>query len=178
MKNIWIKAAELPAGRSAFSVELQPDELELEYDNFEFDSVIKLDVECMRYGLEITCHAQLHTTAKTSCIRCLDAMALEVCGEFDFGIRLAAGNAHTAELWEEDIAKVDPDYGKVDIAPRIRDEVILLLPTHPLCVPECKGLCPKCGANLNHGNCEHVAPATPKIDPRWAKLAELAKTKK
>ncbi|MFO7841307.1 MAG: DUF177 domain-containing protein, partial [Fidelibacterota bacterium] len=42
-----------------------------------------------------------------------------------------------------------------------------------LCSPDCKGLCPICGANLNHMNC---SCKTENYDPRWDKLKELKKT--
>ena len=55
----------------------------------------------------------------------------------------------------------------IDLEPVLRDAVVLDLPFTPLCRPDCAGLCPECGANLNqdpeHG---HVEP----IDPRWAGL--------
>lgn len=55
----------------------------------------------------------------------------------------------------------------IDLEPVLRDAVVLDLPFTPLCQPDCAGLCPDCGANLNrdpeHG---HAEP----IDPRWAGL--------
>jgi DUF177 domain-containing protein len=50
-----------------------------------------------------------------------------------------------------------------------RDALALALPTQILCRPECAGLCPECGENLNEHPHEHErAP-----DPRWSKLSEL-----
>ena len=40
-----------------------------------------------------------------------------------------------------------------DISEDIREELLLELPMNLLCDPECKGLCPKCGADLNRGDC-------------------------
>ena len=55
----------------------------------------------------------------------------------------------------------------IDLEPVLRDAVVLDLPFTPLCRPDCAGLCPACGANLNrdpdHG---HAEP----IDPRWVGL--------
>ncbi len=59
------------------------------------------------------------------------------------------------------------DSGIMDLAPLVREEVLLALPKHILCQPECKGLCKECGANLNDGPCE--CDAEP-IDPRFAAL--------
>ena len=51
------------------------------------------------------------------------------------------------------------------------DAFALALPVAVVCTPECAGLCPECGANLNTAGAEHSHEAAP--DPRWAKLREL-----
>jgi uncharacterized protein len=53
----------------------------------------------------------------------------------------------------------------------LREQVLLSLPARTLCREDCKGLCPRCGHNLNTDPCEcDPAPA----DPRWAALSDLA----
>jgi len=42
---------------------------------------------------------------------------------------------------------------EIDLLPLVRDTVLLAIPLAPLCRPDCKGLCPDCGANLNTGTC-------------------------
>jgi uncharacterized protein len=55
----------------------------------------------------------------------------------------------------------------IDLEPVLRDAVVLDLPFTPLCRPDCAGLCPDCGANLNRDpDHRHAEP----IDPRWASL--------
>ena len=51
-----------------------------------------------------------------------------------------------------------------------RDAVALALPDKILCRPDCAGLCPVCGKNLNDEPHEHVEEA---VDPRWAALEAL-----
>ena len=50
------------------------------------------------------------------------------------------------------------------------DAFALALPAQVLCRPDCAGLCPDCGADLNR---ELGHTHGPKIDPRWAKPGEL-----
>ena len=57
--------------------------------------------------------------------------------------------------------RVDPDEdgyqvedGTVDIAGPATDELALALPSTPLCRPDCKGLCPTCGTDLNSDPCD------------------------
>jgi uncharacterized protein len=52
----------------------------------------------------------------------------------------------------------------------IRDVVGVELPFAPVCRPDCRGLCGRCGGDLNLGEC---TCSEPDIDPRWAGLGEL-----
>ncbi len=62
----------------------------------------------------------------------------------------------------------------LELRPLVEAGVRLALDPKPLCRPDCKGICPSCGADLNVENhrpgCEAIAP---KLDPRLAKLREL-----
>jgi len=53
----------------------------------------------------------------------------------------------------------------------VREQVLLSLPARTLCTPDCKGLCPRCGQNLNSASCNCESTA---VDPRWNALAGLA----
>jgi uncharacterized protein len=58
----------------------------------------------------------------------------------------------------------------LDLAAWARDALALALPTQLTCRPDCAGLCPECGANLNEDPGHAHEPAA---DARWAKLSEL-----
>jgi uncharacterized protein len=62
--------------------------------------------------------------------------------------------------------------GFIDLTPIVREEAILAMPIQPLCSPDCKGLCPECGMNLNTGTCDC---AHERFDPRMASLRALLK---
>lgn len=59
----------------------------------------------------------------------------------------------------------------VDLKGWARDALALTIPAQLLCRPECAGLCPVCGADLNEAGEDHAHESAP--DPRWAKLSEL-----
>lgn len=61
--------------------------------------------------------------------------------------------------------------GVLDVAAWSHDSLALMLPGTLLCRPECAGLCPVCGANLNDTGPEHHHDPEP--DARWAKLSEI-----
>ena len=58
---------------------------------------------------------------------------------------------------------------KVDLTPLLREELILVTPVAPLCRPECAGLCPTCGDDLNERPHAHDEV----IDTRWTALEQL-----
>ena len=51
----------------------------------------------------------------------------------------------------------------------MREELLLFFPTKMLCKPDCKGLCCKCGKNLNDGPCD----CQKDVDPRLESLLQL-----
>ena len=59
---------------------------------------------------------------------------------------------------------------KLDLDELVYSEVMMSLPMKHLCNAECKGICFKCGKNLNDGPC---GCATKKVDPRLAALADF-----
>jgi uncharacterized protein len=74
------------------------------------------------------------------------------------------------ELYQETVT--DPDAfelqgAQLDLAPMVREALLLDVPAAPLCRPDCAGLCPSCGADLNTSTCD-CAPAP--ADHRWSAL--------
>ena len=74
------------------------------------------------------------------------------------------------ELAPGDLSQSFYEGTEVDLTPLVYEQVMLALPTRPLCGEECRGLCPQCGINRNSGQC---ACATEAGDPRWAALRNL-----
>src|SRR5579885_2513888 len=56
------------------------------------------------------------------------------------------------------------------LEPVLEEQVLLALPMKVICQRDCRGLCPNCGANLNHEECRCE---THSLDPRMAPLARL-----
>lgn len=77
--------------------------------------------------------------------------------------------ATAIERQESDTIITVPDM-KLDVDEFVYSEVILDLPSKHLCNEDCKGICFKCGKNLNEGEC---GCSTKEVDPRLAKLMEL-----
>jgi uncharacterized protein len=60
---------------------------------------------------------------------------------------------------------------ELDLRAWARDAFALALPSAILCRPDCRGLCPECGIDLNNAPADHSHPRAP--DPRWGALREL-----
>lgn len=87
----------------------------------------------------------------------------------------ATGVLHSEvhELYQETLT--DPDAfplegDQLDLEPMTREVLVLDAPQTPLCRPDCAGLCPQCGTDLNVATCSCGGTAA---DPRWAALDQL-----
>ena len=77
---------------------------------------------------------------------------------------------HPIENSPNNLEQLLPSDGSIDLTPILRDYAVLDIPISQVCRPDCKGLCPTCGANLNEGDCGHRQES---IDPRFEGLREL-----
>ncbi len=104
----------------------------------------------------------LRLTLEGPCFRCLaDAeLALE--------LQLREYEATKPESDEERTEYLEDD--RLDLSAWAHDAIALALPDKILCRPDCAGLCPVCGKDLNAEPHEH---AEERSDPRWAALESL-----
>ncbi len=118
-------------------------------------------------------HAEAHLAYETECDRCLDAVSGELVLAFE---RVVADEGTlTEEQIEDNVDEyVIVENGKLDIDEQLAEAMLLDFPRKILCSDDCKGLCPKCGKSLNHGDCGCVKK---EIDPRLAVLATLLEKK-
>lgn len=105
----------------------------------------------------------LSTRLEGPCMRCLGEASLPVdvsAQEYE-----AADPGADDELHSEYVAD-----GELDVDAWARDQIALSLPDQIACRPDCAGLCPACGKDLNVEPHEHAEDA---LDPRWAGLEAL-----
>ena len=107
------------------------------------------------------------------CARCVDPVPVPLAGSFDLIFRPESADADAGERSiTEDETEIGY-YGESGLLLEdvVREQVLLSLPTRTLCKADCKGLCPRCGQNLNVAKCSCDEAA---VDPRWNALAGLA----
>jgi uncharacterized protein len=110
-------------------------------------------------ALRLRLTAQLHGP----CYRCLEDAALD---------QPVDAREYQAEdpQGDEELESAYVADNRLDLSAWGRDSVVLALPDKILCQPDCAGLCPDCGKNLNREPHGHEGQ---EIDSRWAGLAEL-----
>ncbi|HWP71919.1 MAG TPA: DUF177 domain-containing protein [Gemmatimonadaceae bacterium] len=96
------------------------------------------------------------------CRRCLAPARAHVEEE----LHLLFADATDEDSDESDVYMLEPRATTVDLRPALREQWLLAVPGFALCREDCKGLCPRCGADLNQGPCNCEI----QIDPRWAAL--------
>lgn len=106
--------------------------------------------------------ATVSAELKTSCARCLKEIVLPL--TFDFSETLVLSGQET----DADVDSVIFFEGKeIDVGEIAINNLLLNVSSKYLCNDSCRGLCPKCGKNLNEGDCDCDFV---EIDPRWEKL--------
>ena len=77
------------------------------------------------------------------------------------------GDLNGKNINAEDLEFSLYDGEEVEVSPLLREQLLLALPTRPLCQDECRGLCSQCGVNLNLKSCSCSAPT---LGPTGSKL--------
>jgi uncharacterized protein len=110
------------------------------------------------------------------CARCVEPVNTPLTGNFDLIFRPQDADADAGEraitLDETEIGYYEES--GLSLEDVVREQVLLSLPSRTLCKEDCKGLCPRCGQNLNLEPCKCI----PTADPKWSALAGLASTVK
>ncbi|MBO4355704.1 MAG: DUF177 domain-containing protein [Clostridia bacterium] len=116
---------------------------------------LKLNVEAKDSFVSVRVSAEI--TFSAECARC--------------GEKVSTIKSYSSE-WDISDDSSDQDCpisgGRLDIDPLIDEMLYVNLPSVVLCRDDCKGLCQKCGKNLNLGMCE----CRPDIDPRMTAFAK------
>ena len=108
-------------------------------------------------------NVEMNTTLSLNCDRCTKAFTAEKSVEYETLLATELANGEN-----DDIILLDRDC-QLELDELLGDVFILELDTKNLCSEDCKGLCARCGVNLNEESCR----CKREVDPRLAKLAQL-----
>jgi uncharacterized protein len=133
---------------------------------------ISVTMSYYRAGTELFLEGDLSARTAAVCARCAEEFVAASSRSFRYVLtpRVLDDFAGKGDLRAEDVEFSQYDGDEVDLSPPIREQLLLALPTRPLCRDDCRGLCPQCGTDLNLGacGCARIDP-----DPRLAVLRSL-----
>jgi uncharacterized protein len=161
VKNpLLVNAYELlrrPGTLKSVAMSVSPEALDLVDQRLLVGSDIEVDVSCESLSDGVVVHGHVGVDFQGVCRRCLAPIEGRLSVEVD--------ELYQVNLTDPDAFPIEND--QIDLGAMVRESVLLDLPEAPVCRPECAGLCPVCGTDLNVSSCACVV-ASP--DPRWAGL--------
>ncbi|NHM27544.1 DUF177 domain-containing protein [Desulfofundulus sp. TPOSR] len=149
-------------------------ELEFHGDRLSFDGPARAFLEISNTGKTLLVEGEVKGTLEVRCARCLEPFRLPV----EATLSEVYYPADSEEMVVADPAKEEyqewiPFSGDVlDITPEVLKSILLVLPMRFLCDEGCRGLCPRCGQNLNMAPC---ACSGEDVDPRLMILKDMFK---
>jgi uncharacterized protein len=177
MNSLEIDLQVLPFGRSTLQLEALASELDIARDQYEFRDSLTVELEVVKAEREILFSGWIAARARAECSRCLAAFEERARAPFSLTCLLLSSGDVSPEGDEggECSRFIPSEAARLDLTEDIRSALILELPIRPLCREDCRGLCPRCGRDLNQESCD--CPPVPK-DERWKALEALRGTGK
>lgn len=116
---------------------------------------VSVTVSYYRAGTEVFLQGRLSARTASVCARCAEEFVAQRSRAFRYvmapKVLGAAGDG--PGLNSEDVELSEYEGEDIDLSPPIREQLFLAMPTIALCREDCRGLCPRCGTNLNQGAC-------------------------
>ena len=129
-----IKVNDIPESGLTLTESFDPVAMDLQAPNASFEAPLKVTAAFLREADAVIVDVVVSGRMQLVCSRCLETVQREYDGRYQFGYPVKG------EVW-------------LDVTPDIRQEILLEYPMKPLCKEDCRGLCSRCGANLNEGAC-------------------------
>ena len=156
----------------SYEFTVRPDELDLEDSELRLTSDVRVTCEVTKRAAQIDVKGSISADAEVECTRCLTAvphkLAIDFVASYVAPEHFVPDKEHEVSPDDLDTDVLDGD--RLDLKEIVREQILLDVPGQVFCKPDCKGMCPKCGAdrNLIDCKCELSEP-----DPRWSALKNL-----
>ena len=155
-----------------FELTVSRSEIDLEESSVTLTSDLQAAGNVVKHAAQIDVTGRIAGTAEIECTRCLGSIPQELA--IEFAVSFVAPE-HFAADKEREVSADDLDTDilegeHLDLKEVAREQILLNLPEQMFCKPDCKGLCPKCGADRNLIDCKCDQDET---DPRWEALKNL-----
>ncbi|WHZ26736.1 MAG: DUF177 domain-containing protein [Nitrospira sp.] len=164
------KIADITAEGLSVSGDLTGEELGLTDRDVSIRGTLAVGLDLRAIERTIYVTGVVEGTAVRQCVRCLkdfdDSLAFSLRVAYEREVKApnavarrddprkkksAAPPEGEAEEQNDDLYYFTGDH--LELAPMLREQLILAAPMHPLCSEECRGLCARCGKDWNEGPC-------------------------
>lgn len=121
---------------------------------------LDVDLTARSVGDGVFLRGRLRTTVRLACRRCLTSVEQEIDDTVDLLFEPLGPEDDAAD---GEVYPLPERGAELDLREAVREQVLLRAPEFSLCGEACRGLCPQCGTDLNHDECDCVLeqPATP-----------------
>ena len=152
MSGFQLNLGVLRQGLSRVEVRAAARDLGLPEAEWPGEVEAELDVE--RNGEKLALRGRASAVARLECVRCLRSFERPFEVELTvYADRSGASRRHEEEDLERDHEMRFHDGRQLDLSEDTREALLVELPITPRCSEDCKGLCPRCGTDLNLGPC-------------------------
>ncbi len=140
-------------------------------------SPVKARLRIDKVGSEVLARGEVRSDIELQCSRCLSMFSKDIIVDINVVYHpleeLTGEEKHEIKEDELDMGFYKGD--ELDVYDLVQEQIMLSVPMKPLCNETCRGLCPKCGADLNitKCSCEQKEP-----DPRLEVLRKLFEGRK
>ena len=157
-----------------FDLSISPAEIDLGSETVKLIAEVEAKGRLTKRIVQTDVEGKITAKAEIDCTRCL--ATVESVLDIPFHVSYTSPENYTdeqeAEVRGDDLDIAISDDDRIDLIELVREQILLNIPEQVLCKEDCKGLCPKCGADRNLIDCKCEEK---EIDPRWAALQDLIK---
>lgn len=166
---------EIPEGVSNLKIKCSPAEIDLESDGIYFNDPVIAKLKLFKQIDKVFIKAELSVDIDLECARCLSPIHTILKGSFE-NQYMPMPKIQSGIMDDIGICYYTGDC--IELSDDFRESLLLELPIRILCSENCKGLCPKCGQNLNDGKCDCKLEFVEVQKSKFALLAKILETKK
>jgi uncharacterized protein len=123
--------------------------------DFDFEGSLRAEATIQKMGKSYLILGSVKTVLQLRCARCLKDFSYPLSSSLDLTLHplKSESSGEEVELGEEDLKSNFFEGGEIHLSEVACEQIFLEVPYQPLCREECKGLCPKCGQDLNLSPC-------------------------
>lgn len=129
-----------------------PDALECASGILGFDEPLVWEADLTNTRKAILISGRIKGIGTIACSRCLEDAHVPIDGQIEAYYLLSEDSPLPDDI-ESDETCILPSDHRIEMRPHLEEAIRLGFEPYPVCSTDCKGLCPKCGKNLNHGSC-------------------------